>query len=139
MHGPFSRAGALQYLFPKPMPAPRVKSQPLWGTGSKLYGGRYTPKNSLEAVYVAKDIVTALTEVTTIVTTHAGPPFTLATGPWTVIAIHGMLSSVLDLTVPAIAHALGSNYQELTGAWRYIPGKSSRRVCCSITLSVASA
>jgi RES domain-containing protein len=123
MHGPFSRAVALQYLFPKPAPAPRMKAQPLWGIGSKLYGGRYTPKNYFETVYVATDMVTALAEVTAIVTGHAGPPFTLVTGPWVVVAIHGTLSSVLDLTVPTTVHALGSNYQELTGAWRYNPGQ----------------
>lgn len=68
IHGPFSRAVGLQYLYPKPPPAPRVKALPLWGMGSKLYGGRYTPKNSFETVYVARDPVTALAEVTAIKT-----------------------------------------------------------------------
>jgi RES domain len=74
MHGPFSRAVALRYLFSKPAPARRVTPQPLWGMGSKLYGGRCTPKNSFETIYVAKDMVTALAEVVAIVTGHPGPP-----------------------------------------------------------------
>jgi len=123
MHGPFSRAVALQYLFPKPAPARRVTPQPLWGMGSKLYGGRYTPKNSFETIYVAKDMVTALAEVVAIVTGHPGPPLTLASGPWVIVAIHGFLSSALDLTNPTTVQALGSSYQELTGAWRYVPGQ----------------
>lgn len=122
--GPFSRAVALQYLFPKPAPARRVNPQPLWGMGSKLHGGRYTPKNSFETIYVAKDMVTALAEVVAIVTGHSGPPFTLASGPWVVVAIHGFLASVLDLTTPATVQLLGSSYQELTGAWRYVPGQT---------------
>jgi RES domain-containing protein len=122
MQGPLSRAVALQYLFPKPAPARPMTPQPLWGMGSKLYGGRYTPKNSFETIYVAKDMVTALAEVVAIVTGHPGPPFTLASGPWVVVAIQGFLSSVLDLTIPATVQALGSSYQELRGAWRYVPG-----------------
>jgi hypothetical protein len=46
IQGPFSRTVALHYLFPKAATVPHVKPQPLWGLGSKRFGGRYTPKNS---------------------------------------------------------------------------------------------
>ena len=122
MHGPFSRAVGLHRLFSKVAPAGRAKSQPLWGMGSKLHGARYTPKNSYETAYVARDPVTALAEVTAVITATIGPPLALVTNPWVVISIGGMLARVLDLTEPATVRALGSNYQELTGAWRYVSG-----------------
>jgi hypothetical protein len=31
---------------------------------------------------------------------------------------------ILDLTVPANIQKLGTTYQELTGAWRYVPGQA---------------
>ena len=124
VHGPFSRAIALHYLFPKPALAARVRPQPLWGLGSKLFGGRYTPKNSFETIYMARDMVTALAEVLAIVSGHSGPAFTIASGPWTIVAIQGFLSSVLDLTAATNVQAIGSSYQELTGAWRSVPGQS---------------
>jgi RES domain-containing protein len=124
IHGPFSRAVALQYLFPKPAPAPSVTPKPLWGLGSKRFGGRYTPKNSFETIYLAKDLVTALAEVQAIVIVPSVPAFTIATGPWVTVAIQGFLSSVLDLTVAANVQTIGSSYQELTGAWRWVPGQS---------------
>ena len=110
IHGPFSRAVKLEYFFPKPAAAlPVVRAS-------------YTPKNSFERIYITGDMVTALAEVVAIIAGQAGPPFTTATGPWVVVAIHGVLSSVLDLTAATNMEALGSNYQELTGAWRYLPG-----------------
>ena len=120
--GPFSRAVALHYLFPKPAPAPRVKPQPLWGLGSKRFGGRYTPKNSFETIYMAKDMVTALAEAQAIISNHPAPAFTIATAPWAIVAIEGIVASTLDLTVLANVQAIGSSYQELTGAWRSVPG-----------------
>ena len=122
-HGPFSRCVALQYLFPKPVPAPSVPPQPLWGMGSKSYGGRYTPKNSFETIYLAEDMVTALTEVVAIVTGLSGRAITLASGPWVIVAVHGVLLSILDLTIAANVQTIGSNYQELTGSWRYAVGQ----------------
>jgi RES domain-containing protein len=116
--GPFSRAVALHYLFPKPAPAPRVKPQPLWGMGSKRFGGRYTPKNSFETVYVAKDIETALEEVQALILYPSGPAFTIVSPPWVIVAIRGILSSVSDFTQSTNVQAIGSSYQELTGAWR---------------------
>src|SRR5205823_14404999 len=40
------------------------------------------------------------------------------------VAIQGFLSSVLDLTQSANVEAVGSSYQELTGAWRWVPGQT---------------
>jgi RES domain-containing protein len=97
--------------FPKRVPAPSVPPQPLWGMGSKLYGGRYTPKNSFETIYLAEDMVTALTEVVAIVTGLSGRGITLASGPRVIVAVHGVLLSILDLTIAANVQTIGSTYQ----------------------------
>src|SRR2546430_2523156 len=124
MQGPFSRTVALHYLFPKAATVPHLKPQPLWGLGSKRFGGRYTPKNSFETIYMAKDMVTALKEVQALISIPSGPAFTIVTVPWVTVAIQGFLSSVLDLTQSANVEAVGSSYQELTGAWRWVPGQT---------------
>lgn len=97
---------------------PRVNPQPLWGMGSKRFGGRFTPKNSFETVYVAKDIETALEEVQALILYPSGPAFTIVSPPWVIVAIRGILSSVSDFTQSTNVQAIGSSYQELTGAWR---------------------
>src|SRR5437879_10293286 len=79
MQGPFSRTVALHYLFPKAATVPHLKPQPLWGLGSKRFGGRYTPKNSFETIYMAKDMVTALKEVQALISIPSGPAFTIVT------------------------------------------------------------
>jgi RES domain-containing protein len=124
IEGPFSRAVALHYLFPKAAPAPHAKPQPLWGMGSKRFGGRFTPKNSFETVYIAKDIVTAFTEVQALISIPTGPAFTTVTAPWVAVTIQGILTSVLDLTRAANVQVIGSSYQELAGAWRSVPGQT---------------
>ena len=92
--------------------------------GSKRFGGRYTPKNSFETVYMAKDIVTALKEVQALISIPSEPAFTIVSAPWVTVAIQGFLSSVLDLTQAANVQAIDSSYQELTGAWRSVPGQT---------------
>jgi RES domain-containing protein len=124
VQGPFSRTVALHYLFPKAATVPHVRPQPLWGLGSKRFGGRYTPKNSFETIYMAKDVVTALKEVQALISISSGPAFMIVTVPWVTVAIQGLLSSVLDLTQSANVEAVGSSYQELTGAWRWVPGQT---------------
>jgi RES domain-containing protein len=118
-HGPFSRCVGLHHLVPKLLSAPADPPQPLWGLGSKQGGGRFTPRNAFETVYLAEDVVTALTEVIAVVTTLPGRPTTLETHPWAIVVVRGLLLSVLDLTRSDMVRKLGSSHQELTGAWRY--------------------
>ena len=40
--------------------------------------------------------------------------------PWVLITVEGILPRVLDVTVSGVQSALGTNGQELTGAWRHI-------------------
>jgi RES domain-containing protein len=118
LHGPFSRCVGLHHLFPKPGVPPAGPPQPLWGLGSKTGGGRYTPRNLFETVYLAEDMITALTETSGVLRTGAGFT-TLATNPWALISVHGVLLSVLNLMDAAIVAQLGTSHQELTGEWRY--------------------
>jgi RES domain-containing protein len=119
VHGPFNRCIALHYLLPKVSVKRGGPPQPLWGLGSKTSGARFTPPNLFETVYLAEDMVTALTEVAAVVKTGAAGLTTLATNPWALISVNGVLLTVLDLTQPTIVAKLGSNDQELTGEWRY--------------------
>jgi RES domain-containing protein len=93
-------------------------AQPLWGMGSSQFGGRFTPRNSFETVYLAQDAMTAFIEVGAIIKQEQSL-VTLRTHPWVLITIEGSLSYVLDLTDVRVVNLLGSNHQELTGEWRY--------------------
>lgn len=119
VHGPFSRCVGLHHLLSNPTVPAAGPPQPLWGMGSKTAGGRYTPRNLFETVYLAEDMVTALTEITAVVRTGPAGLATLATNPWALISVHGVLLSALNLIDPAIVVKLGTTAQELTGEWRY--------------------
>lgn len=84
--------------------------------GSLKFGGRYNSENAFEVLYLADSLVTALLEVkamvpvgTQLITIH-GPPRAM-------FSIHYRLSAVFDLTVTSNQCVLGTNLQELTGAW----------------------
>jgi hypothetical protein len=47
-------------------------------------------------------------------------PVTLPTYPWTVFAVNGSLSEILDLCHSSVQSALGTSLQELTGDWAYL-------------------
>jgi RES domain-containing protein len=135
VHGFYSRCVEFRHLSatgPYPVPGPK----PLWGLGSKLYGGRFTPKGAFEAIYLAEDPVTAVAEVSGVIYSPQAPMPATAQPPWVLITVEGILLRVLDLTVPGVRSALGTNEQELTGAWRHIqatgqeaPTQTLGRVC----------
>jgi RES domain-containing protein len=119
LHGPFSRCVAFQHLVSKPGPAsPAGKPKPLWGLGSATSGARFTPRGGFESVYLAEDPITALAEVAGVFMHPQAPAVTLQTQPWVIMSVRGILLSVLDLTNVDVMTRLGSNRQELTGAWR---------------------
>lgn len=118
-HGPFIRCLGYQYLATVAKSGRRRRHlQPLWGLGSKRFGGRFTPKNSFETIYVAEDPVTALAEVSGVLLA-GGSATPLLSLPWVTVTVNGLLLSVLDLSDPGIQAKLGTNSQELTGEWRY--------------------
>jgi len=91
--------------------------QPLWSGGASRNGARFTPRETFGSIYVASDPVTALKEVVAIFLTPHAPPLTLRTPPWTVFAVDGILTELVDLTDAAVQRTLGTNLQELTGDW----------------------
>ena len=118
-HGFYSRFVEFRHLSaagPRPVPGPK----PLWGLGGMLYGGRFTPKGAFETVYLAEDPVTAMAEVSGVLYASQVPMPRTAQPPWVLITAEGILLRVLDVTVPEIQTAVGTNPQELTGAWRHI-------------------
>jgi len=81
-------------------------------------------------VYVASDIDTALKETLTVFDLPGREGHSVLMEPWTVFAVDGILTDVLDLTDLDIQQKLGTNLQELTGDWKslqslYLQGKST--------------
>ncbi len=112
VHGPWWRIVAFRHLLKKP-------ADPLYAAGSKIDGARFTPKGSFDSLYLAGDQVTALAEVNGLVLLPAGP-LSVPTPPCTLFAVNGVVSRVLDLTDAATLAALGTNEQEMTGAWAQV-------------------
>lgn len=135
VHGPFSRCVGYHYLVPGGAHT-TAGPQPLWGMGSQISGGRFTPRGSFETIYIAEDPITALAEVALFIQHPQAPPVTFRTPPWVHVAVDGILLSVLDLTQARVQETLGTNRQELTGEWRGIqamgqeaPTQMLGRVC----------
>src|SRR6266849_2272753 len=120
LHGPFSRCVAFHHLVSMPQVQGVVsRPQPLWGMGSKRFGGRFTPRNSFETIYLAEDPVTALAEVSAVLLNPGGGVITLPSLPWVTVTVQGTLIAVLDVSDMGIQAKLGTTSQELTGEWRY--------------------
>ena len=83
-------------------------------------GARFTPpKHGIRTLYLAYSIQTANLEVEASLKTSDGKTVDASSVPLVTIPIEANVSSILDLTDPDILNALDSNYQELTGSWRY--------------------
>jgi RES domain-containing protein len=129
-HGPYSRYVGYHHLAPRHGGvSSAVGPQPLWGMGSRNSGGRFTPPDTFETVYLAEDPTTAWAEVTGVILHPQAPPLTLRAAPWVAITVDGVLATVLDLAEPSVQTALGTNMQELTGQWRYT--KAQGREACT--------
>jgi hypothetical protein len=58
-------------------------------------------------------------EVTLVLQVSSAAPFTVATPPWVVFAVDGVITEVLDLCDPQMWSPLSTTLQELTGDWAY--------------------
>lgn len=90
--------------------------EPLWGGAAAIVGARFTPKGGFHSIYLAWEPVTALLEVQALVVVPGGTA-PLRTAPWALVTVDGVVSNVLDLTDASILKALGTNRQEVSGAW----------------------
>lgn len=93
-----------------------VHSSAFVGWRCKDQRSSFTPKGEFDSVYLAWEPITALLEVQALVLMPAGN-VPLRTAPWALVTVDGVVSRVLDLTDASSLKALGTNEQEMTGAW----------------------
>lgn len=94
----------------------------LSGLGARLFGGRFTPPNLFETLYVSTTVQTAQIEAE-FPFLGSGVVSTLRPAkPFVHFGIDGQLSRVLDLTVtdPTVISALGLTVGEIHAPWRFI-------------------
>lgn len=115
--GPWARILGY-HLLQGPPPGAGGPPQPLWSGGPVLTGARFNLKGSFGGVYLASDPLTALKEVDAILNRKDLPSATVLTPPWTVFAVQGNLTKILDLTDHRAQVRLGTSFSELTGDWR---------------------
>ncbi len=115
VHGPWSRAMALRHLMRGARGALET-FQPLWGGAARLRGGRFTPRDSFDCIYLAWDPVTALAEVQAMAFLTGGT-FAPRTPPWVLMSVDGIVGGVLDLTDAGTLTALSTHPQEIMGPW----------------------
>ncbi len=84
--------------------------------GSFKRGGRYNPKEVLEALYLADTPLTALQEINLVKVTDAAI-LSAKSSPRLLLSVEVALSAVLDMTTAQTQSTLGTNLQELTGNW----------------------
>ncbi len=114
-HGPWSRVVGYRHLLGPP-PGMIGPPRPLWGGAARIVGARFTPKGSFDSIYLAGDPITALIEVSALVTLPGGPALA-RTPPWVIVSADGILNSLLDLTAASALAVLGTSEQEMTGTW----------------------
>ena len=120
VHGPWTRALGYHLLQGPPPGTPLGnRPQPLWPGGAPLMGARFTPRGTFGSIYLASDAITALLEATVVLQHPHAPGFTLRTYPWTVFAVDGVVTDILDLSEPTVWPSLNTSLQELTGDWAY--------------------
>lgn len=120
VHGHWCRAIGYHLLQGPPPGLPAGSPpRPLWPGGAPRNGARFTPRGGFDSIYLASDPITALLEVTAIFNHPSVQPFTLATYPWALFAVDGIVHDVLDLSDRSIWPSLGTDLQELTGDWAY--------------------
>jgi RES domain-containing protein len=119
-----------------PPPAGLPGPQPLWPGGAARRGARFTPRAirsswgataGIDTLYLAEDELTPLAEISGVLR-PAGSAVKLLFEPQVLMTVDGSLTDILDLTDPAIQHAIGTTPQQLTGAWvvqqsQYLAGR----------------
>ena len=119
LHGPWVRAVGYHLLQgPPPGAPPGGPIEPLWPGGASLRGARFTPKGGALSLYLASDALTALIEVQAVLLI-GGRVVPLATQPWALLSVDGVLTDIIDLTNDDIQKALDTTLSELTGDWVY--------------------
>lgn len=110
VHGTWIRAIAFTALM--------GSRDPLWA--DRAQQGRFSPKGSFAALYLASDEATARAEVEDVFQ-HRGfaRPVHLPSDIWTYVPVSGIVNGIIDLTDHTIQHSLATSVSELTGIWRF--------------------
>lgn len=119
VHGLWTRVVALQHIAIPPGTPSGALRDPLWPGGAPIGGARFTPKGTFGSIYLASDPVTALMEVTSVFQHRYAPAFTIATPPWVLFGVDGVVTEILDLCDSRVWPLLDTSFQELTGDWAY--------------------
>ena len=111
--GPFHRFVDLWFLHQNL--AGGKKTEVLAGLGAKMLGGRFTPRDTFETLYVARTAETARIEAESRIT--ASGVVDAPSRPYVHFVVRGRLQKVLDLTVAAVLATLQTTEDEMTGPW----------------------
>lgn len=84
--------------------------------GSSKRGGRYNPRETFEALYLADTPLTALQEINLIKVTDEAI-LSAKSSPRLLLSVEVTLFALLDITTSQMQTALSTNLQELTGSW----------------------
>jgi RES domain-containing protein len=111
--GPFHRFADLRFVHQQ-LSAGRG-TEVLRGLGAKMNGGRFTPRDAFETLYVATTAETARIEAESRLT--ASGVIGVPTRPYVHFLVTGRLQSVLDLTDGSVLRALGTTVEEMCAPW----------------------
>jgi RES domain-containing protein len=87
----------------------------LAGLGAKMIGGRFTPREAFETLYVATSAETARIEAEFRIT--ASGVVDAPSKPYVHFLVRGRLQKVLDLTNAGVLATLRTTEDEMTGPW----------------------
>jgi RES domain-containing protein len=113
VHGPFHRFADLSFVHRRL--AARRATEVLRGLGAKMNGGRFTPRDAFETLYVATTAETARIEAESRLT--AAGTISVPTKPYVHFVVSGRLQRVLDLTNDSVLRALQTTADEIFAPW----------------------
>ena len=111
--GPFHRFADLRFVHQQ-LSVGRG-TEVLRGLGAKMNGGRFTPRDAFETLYVATTAETARIEAESWLT--ASGVIGVPARPYVHFLVRGRLQSVLDLTDGSVLRALGTTVEEMCAPW----------------------
>jgi RES domain-containing protein len=111
--GPFHRFADL--LFVHQRLAARRETEVLRGLGAKMNGGRFTPRDAFETLYIATTAETARIEAESRLT--AAGAISVPTQPYVHFVVRGQLQRVLDLTNDSVLRTLETTVDEIFAPW----------------------
>jgi RES domain-containing protein len=93
---------------------------PLYCHGAVVNGARYTPRGGMASLYLAEEYTTAYEEANQafLAVQAINPKAVRGIPPTVLLSARAEIATVLDISDPAVQHALSTNLAELTAPWR---------------------